>query len=567
MRIDGIIIIDPAGRPLITSNFPAHPPSYPSIHIDAFNHALRKARDAGAELEPVIWVNALARVAGEASASAGVAAVGAGLCHVERDGVRFLVPVAAEVNPLYAFAFLDTFLNALGDYLGEVTETAIKDNFDIVYMLIEEMLDEGHPMTTETAMLKEIVLPPTLMRKLLNAAGVANLQAPTTSPFTAPIPWRRQGVRHNKNEIFFDIVETLDAIVDAYNKWSKDGILSFIPPDGRFKLLEYETAPAPRQLPFSLKATRSSDGNGGRFSLTLTPRVRLLDDIVVTIPIGVATSVTATVTGDRPPLGQAKEDGQGHVAGGVWEWDPHAQVVRWTLSSVTAHERPPTLAGSYVADAEGGPAPAVTVSFAVDGSVLSGLKVDQLRVLGDVAYKPFKGSTRRVNNLIHRITQHLTVPNLAPPTSTNPLLVARDVIVCIMSSSTAPISLREFVDALPWNVSDVGVRGGNKPATGTRAAGRAAMALAKIWPGGSIVFEHDAAFLQELERLADGHVKWQAEVGEDLRDLVRVHHKAFGHPDSGYCHVNEHALQTEIVMFHDSLVNIVLTAEDPDGKP
>jgi AP-3 complex subunit mu len=39
--------------------------------------------------------------------------------------------------------------------------------------LIEEMLDEGHPMTMETAMLKDIVLPPTLMRKLLNVAGVS----------------------------------------------------------------------------------------------------------------------------------------------------------------------------------------------------------------------------------------------------------------------------------------------------------------------------------------------------------------------------------------------------------
>jgi AP-3 complex subunit mu len=39
--------------------------------------------------------------------------------------------------------------------------------------LIEEMLDEGHPMTMETNMLKEIVLPPTLMRKILNAAGVS----------------------------------------------------------------------------------------------------------------------------------------------------------------------------------------------------------------------------------------------------------------------------------------------------------------------------------------------------------------------------------------------------------
>jgi AP-3 complex subunit mu len=39
--------------------------------------------------------------------------------------------------------------------------------------LIEEMLDEGHPMTTESNMLKDIVLPPTLVRKLLTAAGVS----------------------------------------------------------------------------------------------------------------------------------------------------------------------------------------------------------------------------------------------------------------------------------------------------------------------------------------------------------------------------------------------------------
>jgi hypothetical protein len=39
------------------------------------------------------------------------------------------------VNPLFAFSFLDTFLETLRDYLGEVTESALKDNFDIVYMV------------------------------------------------------------------------------------------------------------------------------------------------------------------------------------------------------------------------------------------------------------------------------------------------------------------------------------------------------------------------------------------------------------------------------------------------
>lgn len=166
-------------KPLITSHFAGHPAAYPAIFTDALNHALSSARMTGEELEPVIWVNTLS--------SGG----GAALCHIERDGLRYLVPLSNEVNPLFAFSFLESFLATLNDYLGDVTEVTVKDNFDIVYMvggamerifglveicshqLIEEMLDEGHPMTMETSMLKEIVLPPSLMRKLLNVAGVA----------------------------------------------------------------------------------------------------------------------------------------------------------------------------------------------------------------------------------------------------------------------------------------------------------------------------------------------------------------------------------------------------------
>lgn len=53
--------------------------------------------------------------------------------------------------------------------------------------------------------------------------GVAHrsIQSPASAPFTAPIPWRRQGVRHTNNEIYFDIEESLDAIIDRYAaRWS-----------------------------------------------------------------------------------------------------------------------------------------------------------------------------------------------------------------------------------------------------------------------------------------------------------------------------------------------------------
>lgn len=85
--------------------------------------------------------------------------------------------------------------------LPQVSESTLKDNFDIVYQvsfspsqkvelkpletsspfspflllvqLLEEMLDEGSPLTTQSNILRDIVLPPSLLNKVLSVAGVS----------------------------------------------------------------------------------------------------------------------------------------------------------------------------------------------------------------------------------------------------------------------------------------------------------------------------------------------------------------------------------------------------------
>lgn len=51
-------------------------------------------------------------------------------------------------------------------------------------------------------------------------------------------------------------------LTDRYSRWEKDGALSFIPPDGRFKLLGYDGGSV-TALPLHLKAQMSVDDNGG----------------------------------------------------------------------------------------------------------------------------------------------------------------------------------------------------------------------------------------------------------------------------------------------------------------
>lgn len=57
--------------------------------------------------------------------------------------------------------------------LQQISEAALKDNFDVVYQLLEEMLDSGSPLTTEPNLLRDVVLPPSLLNKVLSITGVS----------------------------------------------------------------------------------------------------------------------------------------------------------------------------------------------------------------------------------------------------------------------------------------------------------------------------------------------------------------------------------------------------------
>jgi AP-3 complex subunit mu len=101
------------------------------------------------------------------------------------------------VDPLLVFEMIHRIIDILVDYLGDVSEVSIRDNFVIVYQvsynilltlvvifaitlltshlkLLEEMMDYGYPLTTEPNALKQIILPPTIMNKVMNTVVAAS---------------------------------------------------------------------------------------------------------------------------------------------------------------------------------------------------------------------------------------------------------------------------------------------------------------------------------------------------------------------------------------------------------
>ncbi|KAG0227800.1 AP-3 complex subunit mu-1 [Actinomortierella wolfii] len=352
------------------------------------------------------------------------------LLNVYRDNLTYLCPVSKEVDPMMVFEFVHRIPDLMQEYFGgQVSETVIKENFVTVYQLLEEMMDDGFPLTTEPNALKEIVPPPTILNKVMNTVAVGTSARTRKMPNgMSNLPWRKAGVKYTSNEIFFDIVEELDAIVDSmgkvvsceahgsiqtnsrlsgmpdltlkfvnprlvddcafhqcvrFHKWETEKVLSFVPPDGQFQLMSYRVnLPSMQTLPIHVKPTIHIGPNGGKLEIAVNLRQtdgKPVENCVLTIPMHKSTmSLVAT-------LNQ-----------GQYMFDPVTKNLRWDVGKVLPRERAPVLSATFgygkgvtqeqVANA----GYTITVEFMINMYSLSGLKVDALQLFNE-AYKPYKG--------------------------------------------------------------------------------------------------------------------------------------------------------------------------------
>ncbi|XP_059928492.1 AP-3 complex subunit mu-1 isoform X3 [Gadus macrocephalus] len=349
------------------------------------------------------------------------------LISIYRDRLFFLSVIQTEAPPLFVIEFLHRVVETFQDYFGECSETVIKDNVVTVYELLEEMLDNGFPLATESNILKEMIRPPTILRTMVNTlTGTSNFEERLPSGQLSTIPWRRSGVKYTNNEAYFDVIEEIDAIVDKsgttvcaeiqgvieacvkltgmpdltlsfmnprllddvsfhpcvrFKRWEAERVLSFIPPDGNFTLMSYHVnAQNLVAIPVYVKQNISffESGSGGRLDLTAGPKQTMgktVEGLVITIHMPKAV-LSASLTATQ----------------GSYTYDPATKVLVWNIGRLNP-QKLPNLRGSLSLQA-GAPKPednpSINIALKIQQLAISGLKVNRLDMYGE-KYKPFKG--------------------------------------------------------------------------------------------------------------------------------------------------------------------------------
>ncbi|KAF1613538.1 UNVERIFIED_CONTAM: AP-1 complex subunit mu-2, partial [Eudyptes pachyrhynchus] len=108
-------------------------------------------------------------------------------------------------NASLVYSFLYKVVEVFCEYFKELEEESIRDNFVIVYELLDELMDFGFPQTTDSKILQEYIT------QEGNKLETGKSRVPTT--VTNAVSWRSEGIKYKKNEVFIDVIESVNLLV------------------------------------------------------------------------------------------------------------------------------------------------------------------------------------------------------------------------------------------------------------------------------------------------------------------------------------------------------------------
>lgn len=383
------------------------------------------------------------------------------LIHVLREKVVFLAVVTQEEPPLAVFELLDRVHQVLARYLGEVSEDSLRQNFSTVYLLLDEMIDSGLPFTTELNSLESIIAPPSAISKVVQAVSGTSTQVLSDVPpeargqggalgalssalgggahsqlggASAQVWWRRKDVTYASNEVYVDIVESVDCICNGsghmvsggingdilvnsklsglpevlltlrnpgvlqnvsfhpcvrLHRFERDRALSFVPPDGEFTLASYWIPDITLNLPFHFTVSISYHSEHGKLQITANPKLSvtmqhkqmLIDKFCVNVrlPNDICSAQLA-------------------CQGGTVRFDEETKVVVWHIGKLAGQENKVEGTLTYATDPKDG-APRIPaeekstaqLAFVIKGWAISGMRLDACDVTS-TNYSPYKAS-------------------------------------------------------------------------------------------------------------------------------------------------------------------------------
>jgi len=348
--------------------------------------------------------------------------------YIKCSNILIMAVTKRNSNIALMLFFLYRLSQVFRDYFGELEEESIRDNFVVIYELMDETMDFGYPQTCESRILREVVTQESNRLEVAPRPPVA---------LTNAVSWRTEGIKHKKNEIFLDVVEKLNLLVSSNGtvlhseiigavqmksflsgmpelklglndklmfeatgrstnkikaveiedikfhqcvrlaRFENDRTISFIPPDGEFELMTYRLNTHVKPLIWVETVVEPHSGSRIEYMIKTKSQFKsrsIANNVEIVIPV------------PRDVDSPSFKASIGNVT-----YYPDKDAIVWSIKQFTgskeylmrAHFGLPSIAGE---DAESWKAP-IEVKFEIPYFTVSGLQVRYLKIIEKSGYQ------------------------------------------------------------------------------------------------------------------------------------------------------------------------------------
>ncbi|EIM20921.1 clathrin adaptor, mu subunit [Wallemia mellicola CBS 633.66] len=360
--------------------------------------------------------------------------------HVRHNNLYIMAVTKCNALAALVFEFIYKFIKVCTSYLGNLIEESVKNNFVLIYELLDEILDFGYPQNSEIDALKMYIT----TEGVKSEQAIREDSSKITSQATGATSWRRADVKYRKNEAFVDVVENVNLMMSAQGnilradvdgqilmraylsgmpeckfglndklvlersdrtrivddsalggavelddcqfhqcvrlgKFDTDRTISFIPPDGEFELMRYRSTHNVN-LPFKISAVVNEIGRS-RVEYTIRIKANFGNKLSAnTVILRIPTPLNTTEVKCNAPMGKAKYvPDENHI---VWKI-PRMQGQTETTLTANAELTSTTTRQAWSR-------PPINVDFQVLMYTSSGLSVRFLKVFEKSNYQSVK---------------------------------------------------------------------------------------------------------------------------------------------------------------------------------
>mmetsp|Transcript_23495 Transcript_23495/g.28236 ORF Transcript_23495/g.28236 Transcript_23495/m.28236 type:complete len:454 (-) Transcript_23495:169-1530(-) len=203
MVASAVFLTDLSGKAIISRNYRGDVPLAKAI--ERFAKYLTEVDDEAKK--PVFFVDSQGDLMstdsiGESGPS------GETFVYVKHNNLYLCAVTRKNSNVALVLTFLNRLAQVFKDYFGTLEEESIRDNFVVIYELLDETMDHGLPQSLDSTILRSFIM------QDANRMSEDSKSKPPVA-LTNAVSWRAEGIKHKKNEIFLDVVEKLNLLVAA----------------------------------------------------------------------------------------------------------------------------------------------------------------------------------------------------------------------------------------------------------------------------------------------------------------------------------------------------------------